>query len=396
MVRILQVFNRYVHMGGEEKSVDRIYQHLGEEHQVARCFFESKDWARASALAIPGQLIKTFYNHGSRKKFEEVIKTFRPEVALFHNAFPVGSPSLYHAAARHRVPVIHYVHNFRPFSVGGTLYSNGQFLEEALGGDYRREVQTGAWQGSRLKSAVMARVLRRLHASGWLENVRAWVCISEFLRDKLAIGAGVESERLFALRHSWDAMKNPPPPDDRGYYLFLGRLVDVKGVEVLLEAWRQLRARLGPATPPLHIGGEGPLAERVKAEAARYPDIKYLGLVTGEAKHAAISGCRAMVAPSVWWEPLGLVTYEAYDYGKPMLAARSGGLSETVIAGLTGFLHEPGDAAGLAGDVLILQSMSLSERYHMGAEGRVWLLSECSPARWKASFGEVLAGIVAR
>ncbi len=47
-----------------------------------------------------------------------------------------------------------------------------------------------------------------------------------------------------------------------------------------------------------------------------------------------------MLAPSVWWEPLGLVTYEAYDYGKPMLAARSGGLSETVVAGLTGFLHE--------------------------------------------------------
>ncbi|WP_256200196.1 hypothetical protein [Verrucomicrobium spinosum] len=103
----------------------------------------------------------------------------------------------------------------------------------------------------------MARVLRRLHASGWLENVRAWVCISEFLRDKLAIGTGVGADRLFALRHSWDAMKNPPPPDDRGYYLFLGRLVDVKGVEVLLEAWRHLRARLGPATPALHIGGEG-------------------------------------------------------------------------------------------------------------------------------------------
>ncbi|WP_156346250.1 hypothetical protein [Verrucomicrobium spinosum] len=48
------MFNRYVHMGGEEKSVDRIYQHLGEEHVVARCFFESRDWARASASPFPG------------------------------------------------------------------------------------------------------------------------------------------------------------------------------------------------------------------------------------------------------------------------------------------------------------------------------------------------------
>ena len=396
MVRILQVFNRYLQMGGEEKSVDRIYQHLGEEHHVARCFFDSRDWTGERAPGKLGQLRNTFYNHASRQKFEETIKTFRPDVALFHNVFPVGSPSLFHAAALHHVPVIQYMHNFRPFSVGGTLYSKGLFLEEALGGNYRREVLMGSWQGSRLKSAIMALVLRRLRSSGWFANVRAWVCISEFLRDKLAGSTGLEPDRFHALRHSWDAMPLPPGAADSGYYLFLARLVDVKGVEVLLDAWGRLRERLGAATPALHIGGEGPLAERVKAEAAAHADIKYLGLVTGEAKHEAIRNCRAMLAPSVWWEPLGLVTYEAYDYGKPMLAARSGGLSETVIPGLTGFLHEPGDAPALAGDVMIIESMSAQERQDMGAAGRSWLLSECSPPRWKMEFDNILTQALSR
>ncbi len=172
-MRILQVFNRYVHMGGEEKSVDRIYRHLSEEHEMGRCFFESRDWMGENALGKFGQLRRTFYNPESRAGFERACSEFKPDLALFHNAFPVGSPSLYHAAKLRGLPVIHYVHNFRPFSVGGTLYAKGQFMEEALRGNYLREVRTGAWQGSVLKSAVMALVLKRLHRSGWLDCVKA-------------------------------------------------------------------------------------------------------------------------------------------------------------------------------------------------------------------------------
>jgi glycosyltransferase involved in cell wall biosynthesis len=389
-MRVLQVFNRYVHMGGEEKSVDRIYAHLGQEHEMERCFFESKDWVGQGAPGRLGQLRRTFYNHESRAKLEQVCEAFQPDVALFHNAFPVGSPSLYHAAYLRKLPIVHYVHNFRPFSVGGTLYASGGFMEEALRGDYRREVRSGAWQDSRLKSAVMALVLRRLHRSGWLGNVKSWVCISEFLRDKLVHGAGLPAERVHALRHSWDAMAQAPQPEDRGYYLFLGRLVQVKGLDVLLDAWGQLEQKLGSAAPELWIGGEGPLEGMVRERAERSGKIRLLGLVQGREKMEAIRGCRAMLAPSTWWEPLGLVTYEAYDSAKPMLAARSGGLSETIVDGETGLLHLPGDEEALAGSVLRLEAMTPEERKTMGAKGREWLLANADVETWKKQMNVLL------
>lgn len=389
MARILQVFNRYVHMGGEEKSVDRIYKHLGQEHEMERCFFESKDWIGNGAPGKLGQLRRTIYNPESRAKFEEVCESFKPDVALFHNAFPVGSPSLYHAAKLRGLPVIQYVHNFRPLSVGGTLYASGQFLEEALQGNYWREVRTGAWQGSVLKSAVMAYVLRRLHRSGWLDNVKAWVCISAFLRDKF-VQAGLPPERVFALRHSWDAMPEAPVPDDGGYYLFLARLVEVKGVEVLLRAWRMLEERLGDKTPELWIGGEGPMEGMVQEMRLKSRKVRFLGLVNGAEKQEALRRCRALLAPSIWWEPLGLVTYEAYDSGKPVLAAASGGLAETVVDGSTGFLHEPGNADALVESVLKLEAMSAEQRGAMGAAGRKWLLENAGVEEWKRRFDEVL------
>ena len=60
--RMVQVFNRYLFSGGEEKSVDRIYNHLSSEHQMSRCFFESAEWKREGAPGLAGQLRRLFYN----------------------------------------------------------------------------------------------------------------------------------------------------------------------------------------------------------------------------------------------------------------------------------------------------------------------------------------------
>ena len=96
-----------------------------------------------------------------------------------------------------------------------------------------------------------------------------------------------------------------------------------------------------------------------------------------------------MIAPSLWWEPLGLVTYEAYDYSKPMLAAASGGLSETVQHGTTGMLHRPGNAGELAEQILLLESNS-SRRLEMGRRGREWLLANTGRTDWLRKFDDVL------
>jgi glycosyltransferase involved in cell wall biosynthesis len=394
MARILAVFNRYVYPGGEEMIVDRICRHLSDDHEMASCSFDSRDWIGARSPRRLTQLRRTFYNWDSRESFEKAVRAFRPDVALFHNVFPVGSPSLYHSAQCLGLPVIQYAHSFRPFSVGGTLHASGRLIEESLHGNYWREVWYGAWQASVVKSAAMALVLRRLHASGWLGCVKAWICVSDFLRDKF-VSAGLPREQVFALRHSWDAaLLEPGPPQDDGYYLFLGRLVDIKGVSVLLNAWRMLQTRLGDRTPWLQIGGEGPLDGLVREAAACGLRVRALGWIATAAKATALRRCRAVIAPSTCWEALGLVTYEAYDVGKPMLAARSGGLTETVQHGVTGLLHEPGNAQALAADVLRMEAMGAQLREGMGLRGRAWLLEHADVTHWKHRFAAVLSKVI--
>lgn len=391
--RILQVFNRYLHPGGEEKSVDRIFNHLRAGHEMSRCLFDSAEWKREGAPGTAGQARRLFYNAEARARFESAADSARAEVALFHNLYPVGSPALYDAALRRSLPVIQYLHNFRPFSVGGALFVNGKVCPDGLRGRDRAEVLAGAWQGSVTKSLLFAMMLKRLRRSGWLKSVKAWIAISDFMRERIVEAGLVAPEKIHTLRHSWDAMERLPPTEDAGYYLFLGRLVPEKGVAVLLDAWDALQARPGGHTPPLHIAGEGPLESLVREKQRGNASIRFLGQLGGEAKADALRRCRALLAPSVWWEPLGLVAYEAYDYAKPVLAARSGGLAETVQQGATGLLHEPGSADSLARDVVTLESMPPEARADFGARGRQWLLRETHVDQWRKRFDAILATV---
>ncbi len=394
-MKILQLFNRYRHRGGEEKSAERIFRHAGEKFEIDRLWWDSRDWDGPDGPGKLGQVGKMFCNEDSAAALREKIQSFGPDCLLCHNLYPVGSPSIYREALAAGVPVIQYVHNFRPFSVGGTLWAGTRVAEESLNGNYWAEIMNGAWQGSILKSGLFALALKRLHKSGWLDAVKGWVGISDFMHDTL-LRAGLPREQVFALRHSWDHLENEPEQKDEGYYLYLARLVREKGVRTLLDSWERLEKSLGESTPLLRVGGTGDEEQLVQAAASRSSKVEYVGYVDGDEKEEMVAGCRAMLAPSEWWEPLGLVTYESYDQGKPMLASSSGGLTETVEHGVTGLLYESGSPVALAEAVQKMEAMSREQRMQMGLAGREWLKEQADPAEWKKRFEQIVRQVVAQ
>lgn len=392
---LLHVFNRYLFKGGEELIVDKIHADLSARHDMTWCQFDSAEWTGENAPSKLQQARWLIYNKDARQRFESALDASGAGAAVFHNIHPVGSPALYHAARRNRLPVVQFLHNFRPFSVGGTLLVNGKLTPDALYGGYWKEVCAGAWQDSVVKSALFALMLKWLHLSGWLKSVKAWIAVSDFMRDKLVSSGALPESRVHTLRHSWNALPQTPVVEDAGYYLFMGRLAETKGVIPLLDAWDELHRQLGKNTPLLHIAGEGPLDSAVRERLRTNPYIGQLGHIGGETKREALRRCRAVIVPSTWWEPLGLVVYEAYDYLKPVLAAKSGGLGEIVQHGITGLQHEPGNVRGLVQDILTMEATPPEARLASGTAGREWLLRETNTEVWLQRFEEILASAVA-
>lgn len=392
-MRLLEIFNHHEQPGGEAVAASQIFDLLGAQPdvEISRIETSSRLWLSDGSPPMWRRAVWTFSNPDFRAALQASQDAFRADAWITHNVFPVASAGVYAEALRLRVPIIQFVHNWRPFSISGSNFFGGRVPAGPLRSHLWREFAAANWRGSRIQTLWLGLVLSWLRRSGWLESVRAWVAVSDFARDRM-IEAGLPGDRVFSLRHFCRPGPKPDSTEDNGHYLFLGRLIPEKGVTVLLDAWAEVRKTLGPRTPRLVICGSGHLDDLVARAAQSDPTIRAAGSVAGEEKERLLSGCRAVIVPSIWWEPLGLVVYEAYEHAKPVLAAASGGLTETVRSGQTGILHPPGDAMALAQHVVALQE-DAALRARMGAEGRAWLEQNTGPDKWIASFREILASI---
>jgi glycosyltransferase involved in cell wall biosynthesis len=116
------------------------------------------------------------------------------------------------------------------------------------------------------------------------------------------------------------------------YYLFMGRLVEAKGLQIAIDTCRTLNRKL------------------VVAGAGTPPDFgEYVGIVDSQRRGELMSRARAVFVPSLYLEPFGGVHVEAMLCGTPVITTDWGAFSETVQQGVTGFrcrtLREFCDAA---------------------------------------------------
>jgi glycosyltransferase involved in cell wall biosynthesis len=133
--------------------------------------------------------------------------------------------------------------------------------------------------------------------------------------------------------------------------LFVGRLVERKGVGYLIDAVAMLPPALDAT---LVIIGDGPdrpaLEARARATSAR---IEFRGWVTPEALHDAYATATAFALPAVVdergdTEGLGMVLLEAMSYHVPVVTTALGGITDIVEDGATGLIVPPNDARALA------------------------------------------------
>jgi phosphatidylinositol alpha-mannosyltransferase len=157
--------------------------------------------------------------------------------------------------------------------------------------------------------------------------------------------------------------------------VFVGRHEARKGLQVLLEAWPELRRRTGAR---LHVAGADPLAVRLLLSRLRVSDegIDVLGFLSQEELTAELLSAKVLVAPSLGGESFGMVLTRAFACATPVVASDIAGY-RGVVEPEAGVLVPPGQRDELVTAVSALLGDE-SRRQALGRAGRALALEHYS------------------
>lgn len=129
----------------------------------------------------------------------------------------------------------------------------------------------------------------------------------------------------------------PAPGGPQGdYFLIYGQFTDYKRFDIAISAANRLGLKLV-------VIGHGRLAKQLRRQAG--PTVEWLGAKYGEELREYIRHCRAFLMPGV--EDFGMTVLEAMACGRPVVAVRQGGPTDSVIDGATGVLYDGETVEGL-------------------------------------------------
>ncbi|MEW6083107.1 MAG: glycosyltransferase family 4 protein [Chloroflexota bacterium] len=115
-----------------------------------------------------------------------------------------------------------------------------------------------------------------------------------------------------------------PRPQERPYFLFVGRLEKIKGAQTLVEFWKFV------AEYDLLIVGTGSQIGELKNLASPHPQIKFLGALPQEALGNYYYHALATIVPSLTYETFGMIILESFARKTPVIVRDLGALPEVV------------------------------------------------------------------
>ena len=344
-MKILIVHNFYKQPGGEDIAFQAECELLQAAGHHVVTYIRKNDEIKSNGFAAKLSLgVRTLWACDSAREVLELLLREQPDLAHFHNTFPLISPAVYDACQEARVPVVQTLHNYRLLCPAADFFRDGAVCRECAEDSLWRGVQHACYRNSRAATGIVALMLKAHRwRQTWTQMVDCYIVQTRFARARF-MESGIPQEKLFVKPN----FVQPDPgyrEDKERYALFAGRLSDEKGVRTLFRAWEQLRNEI-----PLVIIGDGPLHVELQAEACkqRLRSISFRGRLPRAVTCAAIKEATLLVFPSECYEscPMGII--EAFACGTPVICTRLGAMQEIVDHGRTGLHFAPGDPAELA------------------------------------------------
>ncbi len=362
-MRILLAHKFFKYYGGADVfffEVGRVLEENG--HQVAyfstedddnldseysKFFIKAPDFKESGILNKIKAFIKIPYNIEAKNKFSDLIDDFQPDIIHVFNIITQISPSILDAAKKKNIPIVISFNDYKHICPNYKLFHHGKICEACKGGKFYNAVINKCSHDA-ISYSVASSIESYIHR--WLniykKNIDLFLFASDFMAHKTI--------EFWGDNFKWGKLLNPfkipnkSVLNNKGAYgLYFGRLIDEKGVDVLIEA-----LKLTPQVP-FKIVGDGPDFEKLIniAKLNNLHHVEFTGAIWGEQLEKIIENSKFVVVPSIWHENFPYVVLQAFAASKPVIGSNRGGIPELVKENERGTVYNPIDPVELANKI---------------------------------------------
>lgn len=364
---ILIVHNEYQYAGGEDTVVKQDAALL-EKHGHKVFFYtrrneELKSFSKLQKLFLP---FTTIFSFKTYKEIRQIIRANHIDIVHVHNTLPLVSYSAYYAAKKEGCKLIQTIHNFRLVCPNALFYRDGHICEDCLKKGIFSSVKHSCYRGSKAQTAMVALSTKIHRLLGSFNKPDAYIALTVFNKEK--ISSVVNPAKIFVKPNylalsdtassikgtaATDFLENSNAPAPFSYYIYAARLEHVKGIFVLLEAFRNLPSE------KLFILGTGPDEDKVKEYIAKnqMDNVTCLGFMPHEKTLCYLKQAKALIFPSLWYEGFPMTIVESLSCSTPIIASASPNITETIRSGENGYTFRTGNPEDLRKAIQIFSSL---------------------------------------
>lgn len=352
---------------GHEVVFFSIYDKNNEKTEEKEFFIQKSGAAK--------KMFTYIYNWDAARKLDEILTLEKPDIAHSHLMWGGINQAIFHILKKHKVPLVHTVHDYRMVCPAYTFRNaKGDVCEKCKGGHFMECFKNRCAKGSTIQSALMT-IEMYLRNFIWHPafNLDGIIYVSSFAKQKHEEfdERFVKTRNIVLYNFTKVGKKYPPKDADGGYYLYYGRLSHEKGIATLVEAFSR------HPELKLKVVGTGPKEDELKKR--NYSNVEFLGYKTGEELFNIVRNAKFVCVPSEWYENNPMTIVESYSMGVPVLGAKIGGIPEIIEENKTGILFESGDVDNLEQTLLSAYKIKDDEYRNMKKRAYQYSLSHFSP-----------------
>jgi glycosyltransferase involved in cell wall biosynthesis len=252
-------------------------------------------------------------------------------------------------------------------AAGGGIWSSPANVA-AMAGRHRHDWGIVPWWGSfRRAKPTLPRRIAEPWVRYFMRACDAWIAYGTRSAQDLA-ELGADRERIVIApfagppRERFAAEEEPIVPASRPCFLFVGQLIERKGVLQLLHAFS------GLPQGQLWLVGDGPLRKEVERSAGADPRIRFFGHREPAELDRLYTAADVLVVPSLY-EVWGLVVNEGLEHGLPVITTdQTGAADDLIVPGVTGEVVAAGSVNQLRSALATVGGWSAERRARCAAE----------------------------